>query len=77
MKVDLNGLRFKDWKEVEQLTGKKMGWFAAQLSSGMGDLSADDFEILVWVAAKRTDPSFTREQAAELGPQDLAQPDPT
>lgn len=78
MKVDVNRLRFKDWKEIEQLTGKKMGWFAAELQNGMGNMGAEDFEILVWVAAKRTDPSFTRDQASELGPADLAvQPDPT
>lgn len=71
MKVDLNGLRFKDWKEIESLSGRKMGWYASQLQSGMDDLSADDFEILVWVAGKRANPAFTREEASELGPQDL------
>lgn len=77
MKVDVNGLRFKDWREIEQLSAKKMGWYASELQNGMSNMSADDFEILVWVAAKRADPTFTREQAGELGPQDLAQPDPT
>lgn len=70
-KIDLQRLRFKDWREVEQVTGKKMGWFVGQLSSGMPDLEAGDLEVLVWVAGKRDNPSFTREEAGELGPQDL------
>lgn len=71
VKVDVNRLRFKDWKEVEQLTGKVMGWFVAEMQNGMANIKADDLEVLVWVAGKRDNPAFTREEAAELGPADL------
>lgn len=70
-KIDLNRLRFKDWREIESVTGKKMGWFVGQLSSGMDDIAADDLEVLVWVAGKRDNPAFTRDEAGELGPADL------
>lgn len=70
-KIDLNRLRFKDWREIESLTGRKMGWFVSALSAGMGELAADDLEVLVWVAGKRDNPAFTREEAGELGPADL------
>lgn len=70
-KIDLNRLRFKDWREIEALTGRKMGWFVGQLSAGMEELAADDLEVLVWVAGKRDNPDFTREEAGELGPADL------
>lgn len=76
MKIDPTRIRFKDWKEIEGLTGKKMGWFIGEFQNGMGNLGADDFEVVAWVAAKRDNPSFTREQASELTPTDLASEDP-
>lgn len=75
MNIDPTRLRFKDWKEIEQLTGKSMGWFVAEFQNGMGNLSATDFEIVAWVTAKRDNPAFTREEAAELSPTDLTASD--
>jgi hypothetical protein len=69
--IDPTRLRFKDWKEIEGLTGKTMGWFVAEFQNGMGNLSADDFEVVAWVTAKRDNPAFTREDASELSPSDL------
>ena len=77
MEVDIARLRFRDWKEIEGLTGKKMGWFVAEFQNGMANLGADDLESLVWVAGKRDNPAFTREEASELGPNDIAGADPT
>ena len=76
MRIDPTRLRFKDWKEIEGLTGKTMGWFSAEFQNGAGNLSADDFEVVAWITAKRDTPGFTREQASELSPSDLVGDDP-
>lgn len=78
MKIDVNLMRFKDWTELENKTGKKMGWWVNELGNGMENLSAEDLQTLVWVAGKRIHPEFTLEAAAELGPSDLVtDSDPT
>ena len=62
--IDQASLTFADLADVEELLGLSLSdLFEKSQARGMA--------ALVWVTVRRTDPTFTLEQAMEYGPNDI------